>query len=43
VENIPARRWAKLAEVQETLLFLLDGPRYITGEIIHVDGGRHLV
>jgi NAD(P)-dependent dehydrogenase (short-subunit alcohol dehydrogenase family) len=43
VEDIPARRWAELSEVQETLLFLLAGPRYVTGEIIHVDGGRHLV
>jgi pteridine reductase len=43
VRKIPAQRWADLTEVQETLLFLLRGPRYITGEIIHVDGGRHLV
>jgi len=25
------------------LVFLLEGPAYITGEILHVDGGRHLV
>ena len=25
------------------LLFFLDGPEYITGEILHVDGGRHLI
>jgi len=43
VRNIPAQRWADLDEVQQTLLFLLAGPRYITGEIIHVDGGRQLV
>jgi NAD(P)-dependent dehydrogenase (short-subunit alcohol dehydrogenase family) len=43
IENIPAHRWARLSEVEEMLLFLLAGPRYITGEIIHVDGGRHLV
>jgi len=43
VQNIPARRWAKIEEVQETLIFLLTGPEYITGEIIHVDGGRHLI
>lgn len=42
VRDIPAQRWADLEEVQQTLLFLLAGPRYITGEIIHVDGGRHL-
>jgi NAD(P)-dependent dehydrogenase (short-subunit alcohol dehydrogenase family) len=43
LEAIPAGRWADLDEVVETLLFLLSGPAYITGEIIHVDGGRHLV
>ena len=43
IEDVPAKRWAKLEEVTETLLFLLDGPEFITGEIIHVDGGRHLV
>jgi len=43
LETIPARRWATLDEVVETLLFLLNGPAYLTGEIIHVDGGRHLV
>jgi NAD(P)-dependent dehydrogenase (short-subunit alcohol dehydrogenase family) len=43
IEQIPARRWADLAEVDQALIFLLDGPAYITGEIIHVDGGRHLV
>ena len=40
---VPAGRWASLEEVGQTLIFLLDGPAYITGEIIHVDGGRHLV
>ena len=43
LEQIPAHRWANLEEVGQTLIFLLDGPAYITGEIIHVDGGRHLV
>jgi Dehydrogenases with different specificities (related to short-chain alcohol dehydrogenases) len=43
LEQIPARRWAKLEEVGQALVFLLDGPAYITGEIIHIDGGRHLV
>jgi pteridine reductase len=41
--HIPAGRWADLDEVGEAALFLLQGPAYITGEIIHVDGGRHLV
>ena len=43
LEQIPSRRWANLEEVGQALIFLLDGPAYITGEIIHVDGGRHLV
>lgn len=43
IRNVPADRWAELSEVQDTILFLLEGPSYITGEIIHLDGGRHLV
>jgi NAD(P)-dependent dehydrogenase (short-subunit alcohol dehydrogenase family) len=42
LSSVPIPRWAKLTEVEETLLFLLTGPKYITGEIIHLDGGRHL-
>jgi pteridine reductase len=43
IQATPARRWADLDEVSQALLFLLDGPEFITGEILHVDGGRHLV
>jgi pteridine reductase len=43
LEAVPAKRWARLEEVEQTALFLLEGPEYITGEIIHLDGGRHLV
>ncbi len=43
LDDVPAGRWANLEEVGEALLFLLDGPTYITGEIIHLDGGRHLI
>ena len=43
LKNVPARRWAKKEEVEEALVFALTCPAYITGEIIHVDGGRHLV
>lgn len=42
-KSVPAKRWARLEEVGQALLFLLAGPEYITGEILHVDGGRHLV
>nr|BAL52731.1 short-chain dehydrogenase/reductase [uncultured Chloroflexota bacterium] len=38
----PISRLADPQEVAETLLFLLSGPAYITGEILHLDGGRHL-
>ena len=43
IKDVPARRWAELDEVCQALLFLLGGPSYITGEILHVDGGRHLI
>lgn len=42
IEPIPLKRWAKEDEVGATVEFLLYGPEYITGEIIHLDGGRHL-
>lgn len=41
--NVPSQRWADLDEVAKSVIFLLEGPSYITGEIIHLDGGRHLV
>lgn len=43
VKDVPAGRWASLDEVAQTLVFLLTGPAYITGEIIYLDGGRHLI
>jgi NAD(P)-dependent dehydrogenase (short-subunit alcohol dehydrogenase family) len=43
IKRVPAQRWSDTKEVEEALIFLLAGPSYITGEIIHVDGGRHLV
>jgi NAD(P)-dependent dehydrogenase (short-subunit alcohol dehydrogenase family) len=43
LSSVPAGRWARLDEPSQALLFLLTGPAYITGEIIHLDGGRHLV
>jgi pteridine reductase len=42
-KSIPAGRWAEEDEVKQSLLFLLTCPAYITGQIIHLDGGRHLV
>ncbi len=43
IRNVPAGRWAEEHEVEEALHFALTCPAYITGEIIHLDGGRHLV
>ncbi len=43
LQSVPAARWAELREVAESVVFLLSGPAYITGEILHLDGGRHLV
>jgi pteridine reductase len=43
IQPVPMKRWAGLDELGQTILFLMDGPEYITGEIIHLDGGRHLV
>jgi pteridine reductase len=42
IEPVPMKRWAETAELTQALIFLLDGPAYVTGEIIHLDGGRHL-
>jgi NAD(P)-dependent dehydrogenase (short-subunit alcohol dehydrogenase family) len=43
IENVPAQRWAEAKEVEDALIFLLTCSTYITGEILHLDGGRHLV
>jgi len=43
LKRVPAGRWADMDEVTQALIFLLQGPSYITGEVIHVDGGRHLL
>lgn len=43
LQNVPQNRVGNLDEVTRTVLFFLTGPEYITGEIIHLDGGRHLI
>jgi len=43
LRDVPLKRWAGEDEVAQALVFLLTCPAYITGEIIHLDGGRHLV
>ena len=42
IRNVPMKRWAKLEELGDLVTYLLSAPSYITGEIIHLDGGRHL-
>ena len=41
-QRVPARRFGTLAEVADTVVFLLAGSPYTTGEVIRVDGGRGL-
>lgn len=43
IKNVPMQRWSTLEELGELVTFLLSSPAYLTGEIIHLDGGRHLV
>jgi len=42
LKQVPAGRVGDVEEVVDAMLFLVGGPKYITGEIIHVDGGRQL-
>jgi NAD(P)-dependent dehydrogenase (short-subunit alcohol dehydrogenase family) len=41
-QRVPAGRFGTLAEVTDTVVFLLAGSPYTTGEVIRVDGGRGL-
>ncbi len=43
LKSVPAGRWSTTSELIEALIFLLTGAGYTTGEILHLDGGRHLV
>jgi pteridine reductase len=43
LRGVPLPRWATLEETVHALLFLLAGPDFITGEILHFDGGRQLI
>ncbi|GAI86065.1 unnamed protein product [marine sediment metagenome] len=43
IDPVPMARWGGVEELKDLFLFLLTAPDYITGEIIHLDGGRHLV
>ena len=43
LSQVPSRDWTRPEEVGQAVLFLLAGSDYITGSILHLDGGRHLV
>src|SRR5207247_11133744 len=43
VRNVPLGREGSAEDIARTVLFLLEGPDYITGTVIPVDGGRLLV
>ncbi|MGA9533376.1 MAG: SDR family oxidoreductase [Anaerolineales bacterium] len=43
ISSVPQQRWGTVEETVQAMLFLLAGPEYITGEVLHLDGGRHLV
>ena len=42
VRTIPAGRLGTPEEVAEAVAFFVEGPDFVTGEILRVDGGRHL-
>jgi NAD(P)-dependent dehydrogenase (short-subunit alcohol dehydrogenase family) len=41
-QSIPARRTGSPDEVVKAMLYLLKDADFVTGEIIRVDGGKHL-
>jgi NAD(P)-dependent dehydrogenase (short-subunit alcohol dehydrogenase family) len=42
LSGVPAERWGRVDEVGRAVRFLLDGSDFITGAVLHLDGGRHL-
>ncbi len=43
LDKVPLKRWAKLSELENLLLYLLNASPAITGQVIHLDGGRQLI
>jgi pteridine reductase len=42
LERVPAGRWGTVEEAVQALLFLIEGSGFVTGAILHLDGGRHI-
>jgi len=42
LQRIPIGRWGTPAEVVHAVIFLIAGSDFMTGAIVHLDGGRHL-
>jgi NAD(P)-dependent dehydrogenase (short-subunit alcohol dehydrogenase family) len=42
VRDVPLGRWARVDEAVDALLYLLAGASFVTGTILHLDGGRQL-
>ena len=43
LSKVPLRRWASMAELENLILYMLNSPPSLTGQVIHLDGGRHLI
>jgi NAD(P)-dependent dehydrogenase (short-subunit alcohol dehydrogenase family) len=43
IARVPLGRWGTVEEAVDSLIFLLAGPGFITGEVLVLDGGRLLV
>jgi NAD(P)-dependent dehydrogenase (short-subunit alcohol dehydrogenase family) len=43
LQKVPLKRWAYLSELENLLLYLLHVSPALTGQVIHLDGGRHLI
>jgi NAD(P)-dependent dehydrogenase (short-subunit alcohol dehydrogenase family) len=43
LEKVPMKRWADLNDLHLLLIYLLQRPKSLTGQVINLDGGRHLV
>jgi NAD(P)-dependent dehydrogenase (short-subunit alcohol dehydrogenase family) len=42
LRRVPLGRWGTIAEAVHAAVFLIAGSDFMTGAVVHVDGGRHL-